>query len=147
MKKFIALIGCVALAGVAYAATEKVEFYGGAFPVWFNKGMYLGPLVPSPQNDTIHKMTRSLSGVITFDFAAQSILCEDSTAIVVIGAQVNDPCFVGIPTTLATTTTGRDHTFSCYVSAVDVVKVRACPAGTSDNPPSATFKIRVLSNI
>lgn len=146
MKKILAVLGVVAFIGVAYAATEKVERYGGQYPVWFNKGLYVSPDSPASPNDTTHKVTRMLAGSATIDFASATITCRDSSAITVIGAQVNDPCFVGMPTTLTAGGTGLHESFTCYVSAANAVKVRACAAGTADDPPSVVYEVRVISN-
>ena len=147
MKKIIILLGVIFFGAVVYAATEKVEFQGSQFPTWFNKGIYVGPLVPSPAGDKLNKITRVLSATATIDFASATITCRDSAAIVTTGAQIGDPCFVGMPETLTAGGTGLHETFSCYVSAADAVKVRACAAGTADDPASVVFKVRVVSNL
>ena len=110
---------------------------------WFKSGFFVGPAATT--TTAASRIDNVLAGSITFDFASQSILCEDSTGITVTGAAVNDPCFVGMPTTLTASGLGRDATYSCYVSAADTVKVRHCPAGTADNPASATCTVRVIS--
>lgn len=142
----IAVAAVLGIAAVALGATERVERVGSAFPIWLNKGIYIGPDVPSPANDKNNKVTRALTGFSTIDFASATITCRDSTAFSVPGAQVLDPCFVGMPATLTTGGTGLHETFSCYVSAADNVKVRACAAGTADDPPSVTFAVRVISS-
>lgn len=130
------------LGTLAWAATEKVDRVGSAYPVFFNKGMYVGPDVPNPTNDTVHKVGRMLAGSATIDFASVTILCAASTAISVPGAQVNDPCFVGPPASGG----AANSSFTCYVSAADLVVVKHCPAGTASDPASAIYEVRVISN-
>ena len=110
---------------------------------WFKSGFFVGPAATTTW--AANRIDNVLAGSITFDFASQSILCEDSTGITVTGAAVNDPCFVGMPTTLTASGFGRDATYSCYVSAANTVKVRHCPAGTADNPGSVTYTVRIIS--
>lgn len=81
------------------------------------------------------------------DFAASTIVCEDSAGTTVAGAKTTDSCFVGMPSTLTGAGTGLHHNFTCYVSATDTVKIRACAAGTSDNPGSVTFTGYVIGAV
>lgn len=113
----------------------------------FTSGVLVGPLDLQTSDTKVNanRITRSLGGSITFDFASTTITCEDSTAITVTGARTGDACFVGPPTTISGAGTGLHSTFSCYVSASNAVKVRHCAAGTADNPASATFNVRVFS--
>lgn len=92
-----------------------------------------------------NKVTRTLGACATIDFATATIVCRDSTGITVTGAAVGDPCFVGMPATLTAGGTGLHDTFSCYVSAADTVKVRACAAGTADDPGNVQYCVRVIS--
>ena len=123
MKKLIAVI--VVLAGlIAYAVTEKkVDKYAGAFPVWFNNGLYVGPNNPSPIKDTKNKVTRLLAGSATVDFASATVGRIESTGITVTGARANDECTVGENATAG----ALKADFSCYVSAADTVKIRFEP--------------------
>lgn len=109
----------------------------------FFGGIYVGPRSTS---SSTNRATRMLAGSITFDFAAVTITCEDSTGITITGAQTGDPCFVGPPTTISGAGTGLHSSFTCYVSAADTVKVRHCAAGTADNPASALYRVRVISS-
>lgn len=110
---------------------------------WMKDGFFVGPAVTT--STAGNRVDNMLSGSITFDFASVTITCEDSTGITVTGAAVNDPCFVGPPTTISGAGTGLHSSFTCYVSAADTVKVRHCAAGTADNPASATYTVRLLS--
>lgn len=80
------------------------------------------------------------------DFVSGTIVCVDSAGTTVTGARLNDPCFVSVPSTFTAGGTGLHHSFTCYVSAADTIKVRACAAGTADDPGSATFSGFVISS-
>lgn len=146
MKKILLAVA-ILTAGAAFAI-QQLDISRSPLLQQFIAGVVIGPESVNPTDTRLNanRITRTLSGSATIDFAAASILCEDSAAITVLGARAGDPCFVGIPTTLATTLLGRDHSYTCYVSAANAVKVRACPAGTSDNPGSVIYNVRVLSN-
>jgi len=88
-----------------------------------------------------NKVTGMYEGSVTMDFANTTIQCEDSTAITVTGAQVGDPCFVGVD---SATVNAAHSSFSCY-SLANQAKVRHCPAGTATNPTEAVFRVRVVS--
>lgn len=145
MKKLALLL---ALAFVPTAlAVQQLELDLSTRLNAFTSGVLLGPLSIHTSDTKINanRITRSLGGSATIDFASTTITCEDSTAITVTGARTGDACFVGAPTTISGAGTGLHSTFSCYVSASDAVKVRHCAAGTADNPASATFYVRVFS--
>jgi len=132
----------VLLAGLAFAAAGTITGISDGAQ-WFKAGFFVGPAVTT--STAGNRVDNMLSGSITFDFASVTITCEDSTGITVTGAAVNDPCFVGPPTTISGAGTGLHSSFTCYVSAADTVKVRHCAAGTADNPASATYTVRLLS--
>ena len=129
------------LAGLAHAVSVDYPLLS-----WFRAGFWVMPISLGAQTSTANKVTRMLAGSATIDFASVTITCEDSAAITVTGAAVNDPCFVGPPTTISAASTGLHSNFTCYVNAADAVKVRHCAAGTADDPASATFEVRVISN-
>jgi hypothetical protein len=148
LTKFAVIAVLVLFAGLALSyPSQQTDLDVSPRVLWRLRGLNLGPASINNTDAQLNanRITRTLGGSATIDFAAASILCEDSAAITILGARTGDPCFVGIPTTLATTLLGRDHSYTCYVSASDAVKVRACPAGTSDNPGSVLFNVRVLS--
>lgn len=134
---FLVLLSTLALAaaGTITGMTEGAQ--------WFKSGFFVGPAATT--TTAANRIDNVLAGSITFDFASVTITCEDSTGITVTGAAVNDPCFVGPPTTISGAGTGLHSSFTCYVSAADTVKVRHCAAGTADNPASATYTVRVIS--
>lgn len=89
-------------------------------------------------------ITHSLSSSAAIDFATATTTCTESSGITVTGAQAGDPCFVGMPTDAGAGVTNASYT--CYVSAANTVTVRHCAAGTADDPGSAIFNVRVVSN-
>lgn len=134
---FVVLLSTAALAaGGAISGVAETAY-------WYKGGFFVGPRLTAATAG--NRVTRMLAGSIAFDFASVTITCEDSTGITVTGAAVNDPCFVGPPTTISGAGTGLHSSFTCYVSAADTVKVRHCAAGTADNPASATYTVRVIS--
>lgn len=134
--KFAAVL--TLLTGLAFGA---VNFSGIDSNRWIRGGLYVMPQSISAQLTTTNSVTRMLAGSATIDFASGSIVCTDSAGITITGAQAGDPCFVGPPAAIA-----NNSSFTCYVSAADTVKVRHCPAGTSIDPASATYNVRVISN-
>jgi len=91
-------------------------------------------------------ITRSVAGSFDFDFAVETIECEDTPAITMTGAVVGDACHVGIPV-LDTSDGGNglNRVYDCYVSATDAVKIRSCAIGTADDPPDAGYTFRLFS--
>lgn len=85
-------------------------------------------------------ITETLSASATIDFASATTTCVDSSAITVTGALAGDACSVGTPAAAT-----ANLSFTCYVSASDAVKVRACAAGTAADAASATYYVRVFS--
>lgn len=83
----------------------------------------------------------------SINFASGTIVCEDSAGTTVTGAKTTDTCTVGMPSTLTGAGTGLHHSYTCYVSAADTVKIRACAAGTADDPGAVTFTGYVLGAV
>lgn len=146
MKKIL-LVVAVLTAGAAFAI-QQLDISRSPRLQQFISGVVIGPesVNPSDARLNANRITRTLSGSATINFASATITCEDSSAITVLGARTGDPCFVGIPSTLTAGGTGLHHSFTCYVSATNAVKVRACAVGTADDPGSVTYNVRVLSN-
>lgn len=91
-------------------------------------------------------ITRSHAGSFDFDFAVETIECEDTPAITMTGALVGDSCHVGVPAfDTSDAGNGLNHLFDCYVSAAGAVKIRACAIGTADDPPDAGYTFRTFS--
>ena len=107
-------------------------------PRYLKAGFYSGNGIVSANN----VVTNIYAASATIDFANTTIQCADSSAIAVVGAQVGDPCFVGID---SATVNAAHSSFTCYALANEV-KVRHCPAGTATNPTEAVFRVRVISS-
>lgn len=107
-------------------------------PRYFKAGWYGGNGIVNSAN----VVTNVYAASATIDFANTTIQCADSSAIAVVGAQVGDPCFVGID---SATVNAAHSSFTCYALANEV-KVRHCPAGTATNPAEAIFRVRVISS-
>ena len=132
------------LAGLAHAVNVDYPLLS-----WFRAGFWVMPISLGAQTSTANKVTRMLAGSATIDFGSVSITCDDSASITVPGAAVTDPCFVGPPVALwndGGTGVGQHSDFTCFVYATNAVRVRHCAAGTADDPASATFEVRIISN-
>jgi hypothetical protein len=148
MKKlvFVAVAVCSFL---ALALTQQLELVETSRLTAMPGGLHIGPKSMHTTNDKINadRITRTLGATATVDFAAGTIKCDLSSAITVLGARTGDPCHVGAPTTLGYDGgAGLNATFTCHVSANDAVKIKHCPAGTADDPPSASYQVRVISS-
>ena len=148
MKKlvFVAVAVCSFL---ALALTQQLELVETSRLTAMPGGLHIGPKSMHTTNAKINadRITRTLGATATVDFAAGTILCDLSSAITVLGARTGDPCHVGAPTTLGYDGgAGLNATFTCHVSANDAVKIKHCPAGTADYPPSASYQVRVISS-
>lgn len=135
MKRAL-VVAAILAGGVAYAI--NVDY--NPISVWNQGGVWTMPASLGAQLTTTNKVTRSLAGSETFDFANTTIACEDSTGVTVTGAQVGDTCHVGLPAAPG------NGSFTCYVSAANTVKVHFCPAGTAVNPGSQAYTTRLTSN-
>ncbi len=135
-----ALLAVLAVGGAAYAA----NFFETVATMW-------GGFYAHPRSITVtsaNKVTRMLGAPAVFDFLSATTTCTTLIAdggystLVLTGAQVGDPCFVG-----ANADGGATHSnFTCYVSATNEVTVKACSAGTASDPAIAPFNVRVISS-
>lgn len=147
MKKllFTALFLLSAVA-VAAVSIEVMDHYRGR-PQAFHKGIYVTTHPDDSTTTLTNKLTSVLGASISFDFPfahdAGASNCNDSTPISVPGANVGDPCSVGVEGNDGGTTNGS---FSCYVSYANYARVRHCSGVASDNPGSATYNIRVFGH-
>lgn len=153
MKKYI--IGVLLFAGITYAAIERVDKWGSAYPIWFNKGLYVGPDSPNPTNDRDNKVTRLLSDSLIYDFPAlsgsagagvQTTVCAYSNPLTITGVRFGDGCSVGV-------NTGQPSEFgliSPVVTAASTVKIQACALGYTDggtfDMPDASYTVHCRSN-
>lgn len=78
----------------------------------------------------------------TLDFAATTG-CESLT-IPVTGAANQDPCFIGAPQAAMGLATSQ---FTCGVTATNVVTVKHCANGTSQNPASGRYKVILFKTL
>lgn len=145
MKRFV-LFGVLALATVVLAA-QQLDRNTSARITQILTGLVIGPDSVNATDARINanRITRSLGGSATIDFAGSALGCADSSAITVLGARVGDPCHVGAPASVGVADAGAKSTFSCYVSATNEVKVRFCTQ-SYENPASETYRVRVFSN-
>ena len=81
-----------------------------------------------------------LEGSVTYDFPSQAIGTAATTTVNVAGASVGDPVLIGLP---SSPTTGV--VFDGYVASSNIVTIRCNYLG-SVNPPSQTFRVKVLKN-
>jgi hypothetical protein len=86
----------------------------------------------------ISKSVRTLSTQDIASIDANSCL---DTAINVTGAATGSECVVGLPASPT-----ANLSFTCYVSATNQVKLRACnPTGSPINPASAAYSVRTFA--
>lgn len=121
--KWVVILMVTLLSGVVLAAKEQVDKYGGGFPVYFSKGMYVSNGSVDSTGTTANRVSRLLSASATIDFTATTVGRTESSAITVTGARVGDSCTVGDDATAG----ALKADFSCYVSAANAVKVRFMP--------------------
>lgn len=156
--KSVVLYGLLALTTIAFGAKEFVDRYGGQYPVWFNKGMYVGPNSPDPTASTINKITRIVACQAAFDYGTLSDTypgfptCADTSAVTCTGARVGDVCQVGALSTQSIDGGPiiiSEGNLMCFVSATNAVKGRLCVM-TADggiyNVPDAGYNYIVTSN-
>ena len=136
MKNFKRAAVAILLVGsVAFAAALDIQQVAQVFRAGFWSGT-------TAAKTAGNKVTGMYEASATIDFAAVTTTCADSSAITVTGAQVGDPCFVGID---SATVNAANSSFTCYALANEV-KVRHCAAGTATDPTSATYRVRVISS-
>lgn len=136
MRKLGLAVVAVALFAVsAHAAALTLHYIAQSF----RGGAFFG-ITASKTSGNILKGAYEASASI--DFGSVTITCEDSAAITVTGAQVGDPCFVGID---SATVNAANSSFTCYALA-NQVKVRHCSHGSASNPAEAVYRVRVISS-
>lgn len=140
LSRSASIFAALALAWCALASTAHAQTVGSIDTTtrYLKAGFYSGNGIVA----TANVVTNVYAGSLTFDFANTTIQCEDSSAITVTGAQVGDPCFVGID---SATVNAAHSSFTCFALA-NAVKIRHCPAGTATNPTEAVFRVRVISS-
>lgn len=151
MKKAIvitlaALTVCIAGVAVAVPA-ERVDMVLSVMPQWFRSGIYVSGARIEPVKR--NKVTKILANTAIYDFGGLSTVelgtpCADSDAITVTGAGFGDTCSMGLDQVIS------DYaSLSCFVSAANAVKVRACAFQTDGGEvdlPDASYTVRVISS-
>lgn len=145
IQKF--LVAALLVIGGSAVAVQQLDRVTASRLSHHIRGILLGPASAglTDARITANRITNSLAGSATIDFAIQAEPggCAESSAITVAGAALGDACFVGAPV-LANADAGvLNGSFTCFVSAADAVKVRFCGI---DNPASATYEVRTFSN-
>ncbi len=130
-----ALVAVLVVGSIAYAAALEIR----TIPQVFRAGFWSGTTAAKTAGN---KVTGVYEGSLVYDFGASTIECDDSSTITLTGAQVGDPCFVGIDDQGAAAV---NSSFTCYATANGAV-VRHCPAGTASNPLDAGYRVRVISS-
>lgn len=138
--KAFAALAFVALFSLVAFAAPNINIDGNTR--WMRVGFWVMPQTTGGLTNTANRVTRMMSNSLVIDFPASTITCVDSASITVTGAQLGDPCVVGVPSAAAVSNAG----FSCWVLAANAVLVRFCPAGTLADPLSGTFQVRTISN-
>lgn len=153
--KFLAVLAALGVAGLAWAVAEqRVDKYGGQFPVWFNKGLYVGTDTANPTASTYNKVAgiRTCTGDYDFPALTGSVLgldtlCAESSAITCTGVKFTDTCNVGLDQVVV----NAFGNFNAYVSATGAVKVRACADGITDggtfNQPDSGYWVTCVSHL
>lgn len=144
MKKFA--LGLLLLATSA-VAVQQLDVNTSGRLTQHLRGILLGPKSAALTDARIkaNRITSSLAASATIDFAIQASPggCAESSAIAVVGAALGDACAVGAPVLTNADAGVLNGSFTCFVSAADAVKVRFCGI---DNPASASFEVRTISN-
>lgn len=127
----VALVAAIAVPVVVQAAPDNIDRAVRA--VW--GGLQIGK--------TGTKIDDSYAvSAVTLDIASvAAVTCLDTTlGTAVTGAAVGDVCVLGLPASPQ-----ANLGFSCFVSAADTVKIRACnPTAGALDPASAAYSVRVF---
>ncbi len=142
MKTRLIILGVLVFSAIAFAVAPYNKDQIGR---WIQGSLYVMPPSLAAGVTSTNAVTRMLAGSESMNFGELTITCADSTGHTVTGAQIGDPCFVGVPAD-ATDAGFTNITLSCYVSAANTIKVHACAAGTAVNLSTLTFTTRIISN-
>lgn len=146
MKKFV--LTAALLVSAAALAIQSMDVNISTRLSHLTAGLLIGPKSVNGTDAKINanRITRSLATSATINIAALAAAgCNESAATTLYGAQLGDSCGVGAPVLLAGDAGVLQGSLSCFVSAADAVKLRFCSA-MGEDPPSASFEFRVVSN-
>lgn len=146
----LAIMVVAALA--AFAATQKVDPDGSAFPRYFKSGLYIGPTNPNPTNDTRNRLTSFYSDFQSWDFpaltgyTANGQACQDSASFTKQGLRFGDGCDVGVDQALIS-----NVVVFPVITAANTYKLTACSIGISDagqpNQPDSGYTLYCVGNL
>lgn len=151
-SKFL-VAGVALLATGAFAVQQLDTNFPSRLIQEFTGGVLIAPrsagVASSDSLINANRVTRALGASATIDFSSSTVAPALSSSITVTGAQVGDPCFVGVPSAAA----ALQAEFSCFVSATDTVKVQFTPmnvvkgqvALSSGSPSTATATVPASS--
>ncbi len=149
INRLTVLLG-IAFSLTVFAVVEKVERSGSAFPLWLEKGLYIGKTTSNPTANVTNKITQMGMSFCSWDFPAIGTTgvdglqgCAVTSSCAVTGAKFGDGCEM-------TDNMGSDGgatldpsvTFECKVISAGNVMGKAC-AHQSDggqvNLPDASY--------
>lgn len=150
MKKTLLIVAGVLLVGALALAqnVQQLDLNISRRISAITSGLLLVPanLIGSNSDVEKNRITRSLVADISYDFAASTIVCTDTPAVTLTGAQAGDPCIVGIgPRDGGTPIVTANSAFSCFAQNNSVI-LRHCAVGTAANPVDAGYTVRVISS-
>lgn len=138
---FLGLLVLALVSTIAFAqqVTQVVSYLQG--------GVHIGSGTGNP-GQRQHRITKSLTVDVDYDFASSTIVCSDTPAATATGVKKGDPCFVGIgPRDGGTQIVTANSVFTCFSDADNTVKLRHCAVGTAANPDDAGYVLRTFSSL
>jgi hypothetical protein len=152
--------GLLLVASAAWAVSEAVDRDASRNARHFPRGVYLGSDSSRVATDTANKVAHSGGARIDFAFGALgndggTMACEWAHIVgVVEGAQMGDPCFVGIgagnTNPISNANNQQVDLFQCQVvdagNYQGVVKLRHCGPQSRAALEDAGYQVRTISN-
>lgn len=147
----LALIA-LTVGGLAWAATETLDRITSVNPQHFIKGLYVGTEASRAAADTKNKVKHTGADLVDYTFGAlpddggtTGVACQLSVpSATVEGAQVGDPCFVGVRAPSTPSNDLNTNLFSCVVTASNTVKVRRCGDRGAAALTDSGFEVRTI---
>ncbi len=157
MNKMFAIIAVLCLGAVVWGAAEQqVDKYGGQFPFYLNKGLYVGRDNQNPSRDTKNKVVAMPGCTVDYDFPA--IIAAPgyhvfTPSYTCTGVRVGDPCFVGVAK--ATPNDGgsaweEQMDYRAIAKADNRIVIMALSVSGDAgavHPPHAGYNVRCVSNV